>query len=157
MRHRLYAHVVWTTKDREPLINLRVARFLDRFLRAVARQERALVLELGLVDDHVHGLIRHHPLTNIPKLMQRLKGASSNVATRERHSETLLWARGYTIESVSRSSLSSAREYVRDQARRHPAHRIEGWAPVEPLSGEQEAEWLSEDRRWTDRRRPDRR
>lgn len=154
MRHRLYAHIVWTTKDRAPLIDIRVARFLDRFLRAIVRQERALVLELGMVQTHLHLLVRHHPVTNIPRLLQRLKGASSNVASRERHSDALCWARGYTIESVSRLALPSAREYVRDQPRRHPQYRIEGWAPVEPLSGEQEMEWLSEDRRWLDRRRP---
>lgn len=154
VRHRLYAHIVWTTKHRAPLIDLRVARFLDRFLRAVARQERALILELGLVDDHIHLLIRHHPLTHIPKLLQRLKGASSNVASRERHSDTLLWARGYAIGSVSRLALNTARAYVRDQPLRHPEHRIAGWSPEEPPTGEQEMEWLSEDRRWLDGRRP---
>ena len=153
MRHRLYAHLIWTTRDRAPLIDARVARFLDRFLRVVARQERAIVLELGLVRSHLHLLIRYHPLTNLPRLLQRLKGASANVASREHHASVpLRWARGYTIESVSRRALSDARGYVRDQAKRHPGDRIEGWTPGESVSAEVEAEWISEDRRFLGRR-----
>src|SRR4029077_9888880 len=102
MRHPLDAHIVWTTRSRAPLIDLRVARFLDRFLRAVAREERAIVLELGMVRNHLHLLIRFHPLSSLPRLLQRLKGASSNVASRERHASIpLYWARGYSIETVS--------------------------------------------------------
>jgi REP element-mobilizing transposase RayT len=66
MRHRLYAHVVWTTRDRAPLLDARMARFLWRFLRDVARQERAVVLGLGLVRTHVHLLLRLHPTTRCP-------------------------------------------------------------------------------------------
>ncbi len=48
MRHRLYYHLVWTTKDREPLIDASVARFLCKFLRAIAVEERGRVLEIGM-------------------------------------------------------------------------------------------------------------
>ena len=41
MRDRLFVHIVWTTRGREPAIDAAVARFLTRFLPAVARQERA--------------------------------------------------------------------------------------------------------------------
>ena len=36
---RIYCHVVWKTRDRRPLIDAGVARFLCGFLRAVAAQE----------------------------------------------------------------------------------------------------------------------
>ena len=38
VRHRLYVHVVWTTRGRAPLLDAKVARFLWRFLRDVVRQ-----------------------------------------------------------------------------------------------------------------------
>lgn len=40
MFHRLYVHACWTTRGRTPLIDLKVAEFLDRFIRCVARKER---------------------------------------------------------------------------------------------------------------------
>jgi REP element-mobilizing transposase RayT len=145
MLHQLYYHIVWTTRDRRPLINRQIAIFLDRILRSLAHQERAYVLELGMVSTHVHLLIRAHPMTAIPRLMQRLKGASSAIAGKELLLPTehqLRWAQGYTIQSVSRDAVDTVREYVRNQAMRHPHEVIAGWEPklAAPASGENEEE-----------------
>ena len=67
-----------------------------------------MLLELGMVTTHVHLLIRAHPTTTIPRLLQRLKGASSALAGKELGlplEEQLRWAQGYTIQTVSRSML----------------------------------------------------
>ena len=129
MRDRLYVHVVWTTRDREATIDLSVARFLARFLPAVARQERAGVHALGVVSTHVHLLLQLHPTTSIPRLLQRLKGGSSVLANREGHAGTrpLRWARGYGIVSVSPRALEAVRRYVLGQAVHHPREAIPGW------------------------------
>src|SRR5574342_267371 len=107
MRDRIYVHIVWITRDREATIDLGVARFLERFLPAVARQERAGVHALGMVQTHVHLLLQLHPTTCIPKLMQRLKGGSSVLANREGHAgqRPLRWSRGYNSVSISPRAL----------------------------------------------------
>lgn len=83
VRHLLYVHLVWTTRGRERLIDPDLARFLCRFLRAMARKERAHVLEIGMVQTHVHLLARLHPTVPVSTLVKRLKGASSAVAAQE--------------------------------------------------------------------------
>ena len=99
MRDRLYVHIVWTTRGREPTIDATVARFLTRFLPAVARQARAGLHAVGIVRTHIHLLLQLHPTTNISRLLQRLKGGSSVLANREGHAaRPLRWARGYNIE-----------------------------------------------------------
>ena len=128
MRHRLFAHIIWTTRERRALIDDKVAAFLLSFLPAVAQQERCTVLELGIVRTHIHMIVRLHPSTNIPKLLQRLKGGSSVIANREGHAtrdNPLRWARGYTLESVGLRALGSARNYVRNQHLRHPEEAID--------------------------------
>jgi len=130
MLHRLYCHIVWTTRDRAPLIDVGLARFLMTFLRGVARQERAHVLELGMVRTHVHLLCRVHPTTDLSRLLQRLKGGSAAVAGKERRSSEgthLRWAKGYSIRSVGPRNLATVREYLRQQPVRHPAEVISGW------------------------------
>jgi REP element-mobilizing transposase RayT len=133
MRHRLYAHVVWTTRERTPALNERIARFLWRFLRDVARQERSVVLEMGIVRTHVHLVIRTHPTTSLPRLIQRLKGGSAVIATREQHAhpEPLRWSKGYGIASVSPTAVTRVRQYVRTQHLHHPEQAIPGWPPRE--------------------------
>ena len=86
MIHRLYCHIVWTTRGREPLIDAGLARFLCAFLRGVAGQERTQILEIGMVRTHVHLVVRLHPTTRLDRLLQRLKGGSAAIAGKERHS-----------------------------------------------------------------------
>src|SRR2546422_2450296 len=151
MVHRVYCHLVWTTRDRQPLVDAGLARFLCRFLRQVARQERAHILEIGMVRTHVHVLARIHPTTDVSRLMQRLKGGSAAIAGKERHSSeghSLRWAKGYSIHSVSRKGVPAAREYLRRQGTHHFNDAIPGWGGDEPEyepSGEDE--WRSNVRR----------
>jgi REP element-mobilizing transposase RayT len=146
--HRLYYHIVWTTRDRAPLLDAGLARFLCTFLRAVARQERARVLEIGMVRTHVHLLVRAHPMTDLVRLLQRLKGGSAAIAGKEQRSTEgthLRWAKGYSIHSVSPRRLVSARAYLRRQPSHHTGEAIPDWDGDEPeyeVSGSDE--WRSE-------------
>ena len=135
MRDRLFLHVAWTTRERVPLIDARIAKFLQRFLYAVAQQERARIIVFGAVRTHLHLLIRVHPTTSIPRLIQRLKGGSSVLANREGHAvlKELKWAKGYNVESVSPLSVERVIHYIQTQAEHHPREAIAGWTPAVAL------------------------
>ena len=137
MFHQLYYHIVWTTRGRRPTISRAIAVFLERIFRAISEQERIRVLALGMVSTHVHLLVRAHPMTSIPRLLQRLKGATSTPANKELglpQEKGLKWAQGYTIQTISPRSLASVQEYVLNQARRHPLEAIAGWTPAAPMT-----------------------
>jgi len=124
---RLCFHVVWTTRDRRPLLDRRAADFLGRYLRSVARQERARVLALGVVRTHVHVLLSAATTTYLPRLMQRFKGGSSVLINREGHTDgnvPVRWEKGYAIHTISWRGLRAVRAYVESQARRHPDEEI---------------------------------
>ena len=136
MRDHLYYHVVWTTRDRKPSIDAAVARFLTRYLASVARQERTRIVELGMVSTHLHMLIKTHPTTSIPRLLQRFKGGSATLANREGHAsrDVLRWAKGYDIQTVGPRHVESVRRYIRQQPLRHPLEAIAGFDPTTSLS-----------------------
>ena len=130
MYHRLYLHIVWTTRDRAPLIDSGLATFLCRFLRAVARKERAYILEVGMVQTHIHLLARVHPTVTVSRLVQRLKALSSTVANKERQGDEgtpLYWAKGYAVKTVDPEGLDRVRAYLRNQPNHHPSEAIRGW------------------------------
>ena len=151
MWHRLYVHIAWTTRDRAPLIDAGFAAYLCRFLRDVAAQERTLILNVGIVSNHVHLLARLHPTTTLPRLMQRLKGGSSALASRERRTvdgRNLKWDSGYAIRSVSPGALDAVRAYLRAQPQRHPELAIPGWEGDEPRPDwGGVGEWIGPERR----------
>jgi putative transposase len=150
MWHRIYYHIVWTTRERQHLIDAGLARFLCRFLRGVARQERAHILEIGMVATHIHLLVRMHPTCAISRLMQRMKGGSSAVAGKERHStmgRVLKWGKGYSIRTVAPRSLEAVRAYLRLQPTKHPSEAINDWAGDQPeyeIAGQEQ--WSGSDR-----------
>ena len=133
MRHRLYLHVSWTTRDREPTITPEFVAFLARFLPMIARQERATVLAIGAVRTHLHVIVRVNPATLLPRLLQRWKGGSSLIGARDGlgGSKPIRWAKGSDLESVSPRALGAAIEYVKRQAGRHPAEAIVGLGEVQ--------------------------
>jgi REP element-mobilizing transposase RayT len=137
MRHRLFVHLTWTTRDRAPLIDRDRAEFLTRFIPAVARQEAALTLAMGMVKTHVHLLLRIEPATDISFLVQRIKGGSAVLAGREGHGPAgspLRWAKGYNLESVSPRAIQDVVRYVERQANRHPREAIPGWPGAQVAS-----------------------
>ena len=126
MRHRLYLHVTWTTREREPTITAPFMAFLGRFLPTIARQERATLVALGAVRTHLHIVVRIDPATSLPRLVQRWKGGSSVIGSRAQLSgeHPIRWAKGYNIESVSPRALAAVVDYVNRQAERHPHEAI---------------------------------
>ena len=130
MHHQLLIHIVWTTRDRRPMIDRPQASFLWEHLPIIARQERSRVLELGIVATHLHLLLRVHPATVIPRLLQRMKGGTSTFINR--HMTTggpaLRWAKGYSVTSVSPRQREVVAAYVRCQDAHHPGDAIPGWA-----------------------------
>jgi REP element-mobilizing transposase RayT len=137
MRHRVFVHLTWTTRDRAPLIDRARAAFLMHFLPAVARQESARVLATGLVTTHAHLLLQISPATDISLLVQRLKGGSAMLAGREGHGpreSPLRWARGYNMESVSPRALPEVVRYIERQSERHPREAIVGWNGIDVAS-----------------------
>ena len=151
MIDRIYCHVVWATRHRAPLIDAGLARFLCAFLRGVATQEGARILEIGIVRTHLHLLVRIRPTTDVSRLLQRLKGGSAAIAGKEHHSTEggrLRWAKGYSIFSVSWRSLAAVREYLRAQPVRHPDAVIPGWSGDSPEYEDVGSdEWRSEHRK----------
>ncbi len=142
MYHRLLVHIVWTTRDRGPTIDQARAAYLWEHLPIIARQERARILELGMVATHVHLLVRLHPSTVVPRLLQRMKGGTANAINRHERSGAphLRWAKGYGITSVSQRNQDAAATYIRRQPTHHPDDAIPGWDGGGPVASATSAE-----------------
>ena len=130
MHHLILVHIVWATRDRRPTIDRPRAVYLWEHLPIIARQERARVMELGIVATHLHLLVRLHPSTVIPRLLQRMKGGTATLMNRMAISPgpPLQWARGYSVRSVSSRHWDAVAAYVRQQHDHHPLEAIPGWS-----------------------------
>ncbi|MEP6474193.1 MAG: IS200/IS605 family transposase [Gemmatimonadota bacterium] len=136
MHHRLFIHLVWTTRDRAPLIDLARAQFLVAYLPIVSLQERGTICAIGIVSTHVHVLLQVDPVLALPRLVQRFKGGSSTLASQQcigNRASPLRWARGYSAKSVSDGAVGKVVQYIESQALHHPTEAIADWVAPSTL------------------------
>ena len=122
---RIFLHIVFSTKDREPSINVDVRPRLHAYLATICRDLESEVPAVGGVADHVH-VVTTLPRTISPaELVEKIKKTSSKwmkgVETRYRD---FFWQRGYSAFSVSTSQLENVIKYVQEQEEHH---RIKGF------------------------------
>ena len=116
----LLYHIVYSTKDRIPLIDGDLREPLYEYIGGIIRGERGILLEIGGVPDHVHLLAKFKTDIAVSMMVQKIKGKSSGwVNERSSRTERFEWQAGYGIFSVSESLVDKVRRYIRNQEEHH--------------------------------------
>lgn len=116
----LLYHIVYSTKNRRPLITPRLQDELYRYIGAIIRDERGTQLEIGGMPDHVHIAVRFRADASVAEMMRRIKANSSKWAgERWGPRQWLGWQTGYAAFTVSESQLATVRDYIRNQPEHH--------------------------------------
>ena len=139
--HRIYHHLVWSTKNREPMITPIVELILHSFLMDKASDLGAEILAVNGMEDHIHLLVRLAPKQSPAKFVKDLKGSSSHLLNHAIDGHQInsvaafQWQPGYSAFSVSEKDLPTVRAYIRNQKRHHRGKRlVENWElrPLQP-------------------------
>jgi REP element-mobilizing transposase RayT len=116
----VYLHVVFSTKDRQPVLAAESHVRLWRYLGGIARKEKMKAIEVGGTADHVHALLSLRPTMAPADAVQILKGNSSKwINGTLRLPGRFEWQEGYGAFSVSYSQIDKIVGYIRDQERHH--------------------------------------
>jgi putative transposase len=115
---KLIYHIVFSTKERFPLITEEIRDRLYEYLGGVIRGENGSLLEIGGVADHVHLLARFGAATAVSDMVQRIKGSSSHWLN-EQPESWFAWQNGYGAFTVSESQVTRVRKYIQRQEEHH--------------------------------------
>ena len=119
-------HVIFSTKERRPVLTEKLRPDLFAYLAAVARNAGCECYRVGGVADHVHLAIRLSRTTNIAKLVEELKSSSSKwVKTQGPEFARFAWQRGYGAFSVSPADLNALIAYIDAQEAHHRKHTFQ--------------------------------
>lgn len=116
----LWVHLIWTTKDRVPLLhkNFRVSLF--RYTKQRAQQKEIVVDTINGIEDHVHCLVRLKATQSIAQIVKQLKGSSSRwISSKNVIKMPFAWQVGYGAISVSPSEINTVRQYIIHQEKHH--------------------------------------
>ncbi len=116
--HLLY-HLVFSTKERRPLITPALRAELYPYIGGIIRNKRGILLDIGGMPDHVHLVARLRPDIAIAEMLCFIKANSSKWAN-ERRDLTMefAWQKGYGAFTVSESQLAAVR-HVQTQEEHH--------------------------------------
>ena len=116
----MHCHIVFGTRDGQPLLGRAVAERVAEQLAAITAEQGVGLVASGIMPDHVHLLVALDRLTSVDDLVREVKSRST-----EWIRETLpdrgrfAWQSGYGAFSVSFSRLDEVRQYVLEQEEHH--------------------------------------
>lgn len=115
-----YMHVVFSTKNRVPMIDAEIADRLYPYCGGILRDHKCTLLQAGGIADHIHLLVSLSREMSLSELVRLVKSNSSAWVRREFPArKSFAWQAGYGAFSVSHSQLDVVREYIVQQARHH--------------------------------------
>ncbi len=117
-------HVVFATKNREPLIVSPEPARLHAHLVAILAEIGCPSLATGGIEDHVHILHSLGRTHSVAWVMEKVKSNSSRWM-KQQGAVDFWWQPGYAAFSVGRSELQRVEGYIHRQREHHREHNFE--------------------------------
>ncbi len=114
----LHYHLIFSTKQREPLIAKGWRDELHSYLGGIVKGLDAHPEGVGGVADHVHLLVSLKSTACLSDFMRELKKSSSAWA-KESKSRDFQWQEGYAAFTVSASAIKTVQQYIANQEAHH--------------------------------------
>jgi REP element-mobilizing transposase RayT len=121
----LHYHVVFSTKDRAPLISLTWRGRLHSYLGGVIRSLGGVPESVGGVADHVHLLIGLRATDCLANVVRDLKANSSRWVHEDIRQLGFAWQEGYGAFTVGPSQRDAVRRYIDHQEEHHRKHTFQ--------------------------------
>jgi REP element-mobilizing transposase RayT len=125
--------MIWSTWDRLPLITEAIEPRLYAAMAVKCRELNCEPLAIGGVADHIHLLVRLHPVVAVATLAKEVKGASSHLTTHEIAAcEFFKWQGGYRAFTIRKEETWQVKAYIENQKQNHAEEKLqEDWEPNE--------------------------
>jgi putative transposase len=113
-------HLIFSTKNREPLIGPAIEKELHPYLATILRSLKSPSLSIGGTADHVHVLFSLGRTIRVADLVEEVKTDSSKwIKTKGSDFKDFHWQRGYGAFSIGQSQVVTVKRYIARQKIHH--------------------------------------
>jgi len=117
---RNYVHIVFSTKNREPLITRNIQQELWSYLGGICKNLECNPVLVGGYLDHVHILCLLSQKIALMKLIEEIKSHSSKwIKTKGTEFRSFYWQNGYGAFSVNPGEIEAVKRYIQEQEEHH--------------------------------------
>jgi REP element-mobilizing transposase RayT len=118
--NQIWIHAIWSTKDRQPLIEPKIEKVLFGFMRKEFEELGCPVRIINGMPDHVHCLFLLSPKKSVAEVIKQIKGSASHFINQSCFTEERFsWQTGYACFSVSQSIVDKTFRYIQNQKQHH--------------------------------------
>ncbi len=115
-----YLHIVFSTKNRKPLIDEDIENELYSYLTGICNKLECYPIKVGGHTNHVHVLCNLSKKMALVKLMEELKSHSSKwIKTKGDKYSNFYWQDGYGAFSVNPREVEVVVKYIENQKEHH--------------------------------------
>ena len=114
----LHYHLIFSTKERFPLIHTEWRPRLHSYMGGIIRGMNGVAEIVGGVADHVHLLVSLRPVHCIADIMRDMKKDSTNWV-KDNFQSQFSWQEGYAAFSVSPTKTEAVKKYISEQESHH--------------------------------------
>ena len=115
----LYYHIIFSTKERRPIISDRWRQNLYSYIGGILRRIGAVAQEIGGTADHIHILASLGAAHRLSDVLREVKSVSCGWVRRVVRSPYFSWQDGYGAFTVSPSQIEFVETYIRGQQEHH--------------------------------------
>ena len=116
----LMVHVIFSTRNRQPLITSEIEPELFAYIGGILKNHESRLLDAGGTVDHVHLLVSQSKNISLSSLMKDVKKDSSSwIKTKGRTFTNFHWQDGYGAFSIGTSDVPLLKKYIAGQKEHH--------------------------------------
>ena len=116
----IYVHLVYSTKNRLPLIRPEIEEELRKYHAGILRNLDSPMLCSDGTADHIHILFRLGHQASIAEIVEELKKSSSKwIKTKGAEYADFYWQSGYGAFSIGQSGIGQLKKYIANQKEHH--------------------------------------
>lgn len=113
---KVFIHVIFSTKDREPWLDQTLRPALHAYLATVTRDLGAEAFRVGGTEDHVHLAATLPRTLTQADMAKKIKTSSTHWLKRQnKNLAGFAWQRGYGVFSIGKSQLPALVRYIANQ------------------------------------------
>ncbi len=118
--NKVYVHLVFSTKYRQPLITDFIKEELFNYLGGICKNMVCNPIQVGGYKDHVHILCLLSKKIALMDLLEKVKSNSSKwIKTKGKEFENFYWQNGYGAFSVNPKLIDIVQKYIINQEEHH--------------------------------------
>lgn len=116
---RIWVHIVFSTKNREPLLKDNLRDYVFDHIRQTAKERNIYIKSIDGWEDHCHCLIRLNKDESLNTLVQQIIIESTTWMNKSNLIKGFEWEDDYLAVSVSESNLEKVIHYIENQSEHH--------------------------------------